>query len=171
MRSRLDLAVAPAAMSSADVSPSAGDTRMGFPGADAPVGSRCEVLLRSDLDPRRTVVSVVGLLGHSGGALLAAVLEYVRERGGGPVAVDLRGVSHADRRGLAPVIASGAVLAGTSPAVDQVLDRCTRTVTDSARRARGGETGPPPTSGTPLPGRKRPSHRGPRLDLVRVHDV
>ncbi len=137
MPSHPDLDVAPGALPPGGVSPSAGDTWAGPSGADDRVEHRCEVLLQPDLDPPRTVVAVVGLLGRSGGALLAAVLEYVREREGGPVAVDLRGVSQADRHGLAPVIESGAVLAGTSPAVEQVLSRGTRALTDLARRAWG----------------------------------
>lgn len=156
-------------MTSAGASLSTGATRTGLPGAMGPAGSPCEVLLRSDSEPSRTVVSVVGPLGHSGGALLAAVLEYVREREGGLVAVDLRGVSHADRFGLAPVIESGAVLTGTSPAVDQVLAGLVRPA-DATRRARGG-TRQRPTSDKPFPGRRRPSRRGPRPDLVRVHDA
>jgi hypothetical protein len=94
----------------------------------------------STVDPPRTVVSVVGLLGDSGGALLTALLEYVREREGGPVAVDLRGVLHADRHGLAPVIATGAVLTGTSPAVDRVLAGGTRLAGNAVGHARPAGT-------------------------------
>ena len=110
----------------------------------------CEVTIEMDVDGPRRVVSVVGPLGYSGGALLSAVLEYVRERGCGPVALDLRGVSHADRHGLAPVIESGAVLAGTSPAVDQVLASATRP-TDAEGRNRSAGSGRLPSSGKPVP--------------------
>jgi hypothetical protein len=115
-------------------------------------------------------VSVVGFLGRSGGALLSAVLEYVRERESEPVALDLRGVSHADRHGLAPVIESGAALAGTSPAVDHVLAGARRT-TDLLGRAAGADTGRLPGSGKPVPyTRPRQPAPGPRLDLVPAHD-
>jgi len=132
----------------------------------------CEVTIEMDLDGPHPVVSVVGLLGHSGGALLAAVLEYVRERDGGPVAVDLRGVSQADRHGLAPVMKPGAVLAGTSPAVDEVLAGGTRPSTDVDRRARGAGTGRLPSSGKPVRGGGRPQPgEGLPRDLVRANEV
>jgi hypothetical protein len=84
------------------------------------------VTIQVDLDPPHPVVSVAGVLRRSGGSLLTAVLEYVRDQDGRPVAVDLRGVSQVDRHGLAPIIDSSAVLAGTSPAVDRALTGVTR---------------------------------------------
>jgi hypothetical protein len=148
MRSRPDLDVTPGAFPAGGASPSA--TRTGASGADDGVGRRCKVSVQSDCDPARTVISVVGHLGHSGGALLAAVLEYVREREGGPVAVDLRGVSHADRHGLAPVIESGVVLAGTSPAVAHVLARARNFSADVVGRPRRAGSGRLPSPGKPV---------------------
>jgi hypothetical protein len=139
--------------------------------ADIDLGRDCEVTIEMDVDGPHPVVSVVGFLGRSGGALLSAVLEYVRERDSGPVALDLRGVSHADRHGLAPVIESGAVLAGTSPAVDQLLAGATRTP-DREGRTAGADTGRLPSSGRPAPDmRPRQPNAGPRLDLVPAHDA
>jgi hypothetical protein len=134
--------------------------------ADIDLGRDCEVTIEMDVDGPHAVVSVVGRLGRSGGALLSAVLEYMRERESGPVALDLRGVSHADRHGLAPVIESGAVLTGTSPAVDRVLAGATRTTNTEGRTA-GADTGRLPSSSKPVPemGSRQPD-RGPPLDLV-----
>jgi hypothetical protein len=140
-------------------------------GAEDHIGRRCEVLLESALERGRTVVCVVGLLERSGGALLAAVLEYVSEREGAPVAVDLRGVSCADRHGLAPVIESGAVIVGTSPAVDQVLAGATRPPGAERRHRRAG-IDRPPSSGMPFPDPKlRRPDRGAPTDFVRFHRV
>jgi hypothetical protein len=150
MRSPPDLDVAPGASPAGGASPSAEGTRTDVSGADDDVGRRCEVSLQSDCDPARTVISVVGLLEHSGGALLAAVLEYVREREGGPVAVDLRGVFHADRHGLAPLIESDVVLAGTSPAVAHVLAREGRSSADVVERPRRAGSGRLPRPGKPV---------------------
>jgi hypothetical protein len=86
----------------------------------------CEVHIRLDLDAPRPVVSVAGPLERPGGDLLAAVLEYVRRTNRGPVALDLRGVSRVDRHGLAPVVESGAVVAGASPRVHRALTGLTR---------------------------------------------
>ncbi len=115
-----------------------------------------------DLDPPLPVVSVVGVLGRSGGALLTAVLEYVREQQHGrPVAVDLRGVSHVDRHGLAPIIVSGVVLTATSSAVDRVLAgvRTSSRGVESLERSPGNErlpgSGKPPSYEIP-----QPPHRG-----------
>jgi hypothetical protein len=85
----------------------------------------CEVRIRLDLAARRPVVCVAGPLEQPGGALLAAVLEYVRRTHRGPVALDLRGVSRVDRHGLAPVVESGAVVAGASPQVHRALSGLT----------------------------------------------
>lgn len=79
------------------------------------------VTIRLDLDAPQPVVFVAGTLERSGGALLTAVLEYVRQQHGGPVAVDLEQVSHVDRHGLASVIESGAVVARASPRVRRAL--------------------------------------------------
>jgi hypothetical protein len=86
----------------------------------------CEVTVYVDLSPPLPVVSVVGALGRAGGALLTAVLEYVREQDGRPAAVDLRDVPVADSHALVAVITSDAVLVATSPAVDRALADVTR---------------------------------------------
>ncbi|MGY1786904.1 hypothetical protein [Geodermatophilus sp. SYSU D00698] len=79
-----------------------------------------------DTDPRPPVVSVVGALEGHGHALLAAVLDHVREQVGQPIVVDLHGVSRTDQRALAPVLTADVVLTDTSPAVDEVLLDLTR---------------------------------------------
>ena len=81
----------------------------------------CEVLILLDVTGPHPVVSVVGALERPGGALLAAVLEYVRRAHGGLVTVDLSLVSAVDRHGLGPVIATGAAVEGASLRVDRVL--------------------------------------------------
>ncbi len=122
MRPRPDLRVAHGAVLPRGVRPPAGRPRAGPPRAHDEPERGCEVTIELDLDPPHPLISVTGVLERSGGALLTAVLEYVREQQhGGPVAVDLRGVFHVDRHGLAPITESGVVLIAASPAVDQVL--------------------------------------------------
>jgi hypothetical protein len=139
--------------------------------AEADVDLGCEVTIEVCPDRPQPVVSVVGLLGHSGGALLAAVLQYVRARDGGPVAVDLRGVSHADPSSLAAVIESGAVLAGSSPAVDQALAGFPSPWTSVKSRGRIAATGRMSSSGKPDTDSRLPRpYRGPPVELSWVHD-
>ena len=77
--------------------------------------------IQLDLDPPRPVVSVTGALGRSGGDLLTAVLQYARQQHGRPAAVDLQGVSHVDRHGVAALIDSDPVIHQASPEVDRAL--------------------------------------------------
>ncbi len=121
MHSPSDLHVAPGATLPSGVSPSTGCPRAGTPCAHDELECGCAVTIQLDLDSPHLLISVTGALGRSGGALLMAVLEYVREQHGRPVAVDLRGVSHVDRHGLAPIAESGVAVTATSSAVDQVL--------------------------------------------------
>lgn len=99
----------------------AGAARRGSGPGDHAFDDGCEVTVRLHFDGPHPVVSVVGALERPGGALLAAVLEYLRRTHGGPVTVDLSQVSDVDRHGLGPVIATGAAVEGASPRVDRVL--------------------------------------------------
>src|SRR5687768_11484461 len=103
MSPRPDLQVVPGTLPAGEVSPSRRCRPTGLPGEDD-LERGGQVTVYVDLDPPLPVVSVVGVLGRSGGALLTAVLEYVREQDGRPVVVDLGDVSHVDRHGLAPII-------------------------------------------------------------------
>jgi hypothetical protein len=81
----------------------------------------CEVSIQLDLEGPCPVISVTGVLGRPGGALLTAMLQYVRQQHGRRAAVDLRGVPRADRHGLASLIDSGAVIHRASPEVGRAL--------------------------------------------------
>ena len=126
----------------------------------------CQVTIRLDLDAPEPVVSVAGTLERPGGALLAAVLEYVRQTHGGPIAVDLSRVSRIDGHGLAPVIESGVVVDGASPRVHRALTGLMGSSLPEGRRQE-----PPdrlPASGNPIrneapgvPRRHTPSPRRP----------
>lgn len=151
MRSRPDLHPAPGAVLPGGVWPSTGCPRAGPPSEHDDLERGCEVTIQLNLGPPHPSISVAGILGRSGGALLTAVLEYVREQQhGGPVAVDLRGVSHVDRHGLAPITGSGVVLTATSPAVDRVLAGRTRP-------SRGVESVERSAGSARLPGSGKPS--------------
>ena len=89
---------------------------------DVEPGRGCEVTIERNLDGPHSVVSVAGALEGPGGALLVAMLEYVLDHHGGPVAVDLCRVSHVDRHGLVPVVESdGVAVAGVSASVEEAL--------------------------------------------------
>jgi hypothetical protein len=84
-------------------------------------GHGWDVTIRLEIDAPQPVVLVAGALQRPGGALLTAVLEYVRQQHGGPVAVDLGRVSQVDSHGLAAVIASGADVTSAPPRVRRAL--------------------------------------------------
>jgi hypothetical protein len=84
-------------------------------------GHGWDVTIRLEIDAPQPVVLVVGALQRPGGALLTAVLEYVRQQHGGRAAVDLGQVSQIDSHGLAAVIASGADVTSAPPRVRRAL--------------------------------------------------
>ena len=110
-------------------------------------GHGWDVTIRLEIDAPQPVVLVVGALQRPGGALLTAVLEYVRQQHSGPVAVDLGQVSQVDRHGLAAVIASGADVASAPPRVRRALEGLTRS-------SRGMDM---PRMSSPDPGRRAPA--------------
>ncbi len=159
MRSRPDLHAAPGAVLPRGVWPSTGCPPAGPPSEHGELERGCEVTIQLDLGPPHPSISVAGVLGRSGGALLTAVLEYVREQDGRPVAVDLRDVSHVDRHGLASIIRSGVALAGTSPAVDQALAHAMRRSRDVESRGETARTSRLPDPGRSSSGIQRQPHR------------
>ena len=160
MSSRPDQHVVPGTLPLGEVSPSRRCQPTGLPGEDGRERGY-QVTVNVDLDPPLPVVSVVGVLERSGGALLTAVLEYVREQDGRPVAVDLRGVSHVDRYGLAPITRFGVAIAGTSPAVDQALAHAMRRSRDMEDRAGTARTPRLPDPARPYGIHRPPPRRAP----------
>jgi hypothetical protein len=101
-----------------------------------------DVSIRLEINAPQPVVLVVGALQRPGGALLTAVLEYVREQHGGRVTVDLGRVSQVDSHGLAAVIASGAEVTSAPPRVRRALMGLTRSSRGTAvPRMRSPEPG------------------------------
>jgi anti-anti-sigma regulatory factor len=109
-----------------DVRPCTRGGTGGLPDLENEPGHGWDVTIRLEIDGPGSVVLVVGDLQHPGGALLTAVLEYVRQQHGGPVAVDLGQVSQVDSHGLAAVIASGADVTSAPPRVRRALKRLAR---------------------------------------------
>jgi anti-anti-sigma regulatory factor len=96
-----------------------------------------ELSVHVDVGSPLPVVSVVGVLEGQGQALLAAVLDHVRERNGRPIAVDLLGVERTDGTALTPVLVADVALVATSAAVDEALvdlARCARASTGRVPR-------------------------------------
>jgi hypothetical protein len=122
MRSRLDVHPLTRASRSRDVRDRCPGGAWPAPGSgDHVPEAGCDVTVRLHLDGPHPVVSVVGALERPGGALLTAVLEYLRQTHSGPVTVDLSRVSDVDQTGLAPVIAAGVDVDGASARVDRIL--------------------------------------------------
>jgi len=118
-----------------DVRPCSTQDTGRLPDGEKDHGHSWDVTIRLEIDSPQPVVVVAGALQRPGGALLTAVLEYVRQQHGGPVAVDLAQVSQVDSQGLAAVIASGADVASAPPRVRRVLK--------NLARSSGGADGPP----------------------------
>jgi ABC-type transporter Mla MlaB component len=119
-----------------DVRPcSTGDTG-GFADRQNDPGHVWDVTIRLEFDAGQPVVLVAGVLQRPGGALLTAVVEYVRQQHGGRVAVDLGQVSQVDSHGLAAVIASGADVTSASPRVRRALKSLARSRGTDRQRMR-----------------------------------
>ncbi len=69
----------------------------------------------------RSLASVSGAPDRSGGALLAAMREHVRQTDGGPVEVDLAAVDYADSYGLAPLLDRRVTISRTSRVVRRLF--------------------------------------------------
>jgi hypothetical protein len=130
-----------------DVRPrSTGDTGR-IPDRENDPGHGWDVTIRLEIDAPQPVVLVAGALQRPGGALLTAVLEYVRQQHGGRVAVDLGQVSQVDSQGLTAVIASGVDVTSAPPRVRRALKSL-------ARSSRGTDM---PRMRSPDPGRRNPA--------------
>ena len=91
-------------------------------GVDTSSGAEDELVVRVDRSRRRPVVTVVGSLHGSGAALLAAMLDHVRQTEGRTAVVDLSHVGDVDSHGLAPVLEANATVRGASPPVTRLLE-------------------------------------------------